>query len=1639
MVDFSDSDDEITSAINADLQRLEISSKEFPNTDTEDFEKLLELDDYDESEIHSTGSPLQRDKQSPGTIDNSRISFPDASLDHGRSKSSQKAGSTSVTQRERSPVSASDRDVPPQKPSGDLSRTETLTADELNQLNRRRLDAASNILIGLREKHGLPTAMTVAANSIAFGTSRGHILVFDLNEQRLKISLEGRSKSTGNGLYNSNLDENGESGRNADADSIVAVTALQFETPKPDAARGISLPLSVNHIVAGYEDGTVLLWNLEYNKESVLADLSRPQTAMQSINPSEQAPQDFAIRQLACLPGRGAYVIMDAQGALYIAYVSSSSKFLPKNKGTRMTVSHQLLLSGRKTAALAMAGPQSFRDEHAVMNKVFRDQSTDNKVEDALRRRMAGVKQRKGLHLLALASKMNVFLTLIYPSAHIVQTLPFNSRRSLDLMSRPSLAWYDPQDKSMISAELRSRDRRREPPTARSRHQFEGQSSLLGGANDATETRLAVCWETNCRIYKVSVDWPTIAEVSARDIEASRSPALIARALEVLPLCNIQLHCRPTTCHWLDSHSLAILDDDENLKLVDYRSRRVKQTISLQHLDLVYRKDAGLSQAMRFYGSSIVAYRGQIFVIGMQEVGVYYIPSRREVLTSLIRAKSYEGAIIYASEMPTMIEMMRLANQSANGGDIAIETDQRSMKVQKRLRNAQIWRRSFLSVINSYNNQAFSDFAAFEDSTSLEVCARLTIEFCLIMNFHEELTGALYRKWCGDTGSMFEQGSSSDLKVREQTRDTFLIALQPYVLSGALGDVSPEIVNSMLDALDREGAASRLEDTLMSVPIEKIDLNESVRLCSKHFLIDALLRIFGESLGDYETPLQKIRDLIRRSEVVESSKGPALAALPERYFMALEECLLERDESKLKAKSDTWNFIIDRQGLPGVSSSYGNLSFLLRLDIARFLQTLKNAFEDPYLDDVMSFNISFGFPIPDRQLVVDILLLVGKDILESESTQGASEEDAKIAMEIVTFVYKSADLHRGSVVLSDTARQQIIDVSMGDSAPHGVGESLLSRLLDDPEFAPALAERHLPMMIAEKGWYRLGFNYYAQQKEHVEALNCLVLTGDSRFHAMALPYLERVLTEMNAHRTGSPSQQQVYAEWIRNRIDFLTSVDIPKTIDIILEFFGFEECIGLAINDFDGDPYTRFEFIGYIVKKLSRSTSKQLEKLDRSRIQLLHGMFLDLMVEVAPGRLARYIDQMLSMSEPSPLQVDISKIMELSLSSGILDAYAICKLYADGAQVALDYICDTLKTELAGADPGTLVKLIACSRKTSVITSEPFTPAPVADTENPFEAGIEVRRSVRRSLTEDSPPLAFRLISVACQVCARMSRQADTPMVDGVSQSWMDLLRSVDVAISGVKASNQKHNLSLGVLKMVMLRAIAVGQDSRALMEFSLQNFATLSSARLAESREMLSSLLDDLAQEVLMHRMLARAAGEDIMEKITRIRAKQSGGWRGRWRPCALCHRGLDPFDGSGVFFRCGHVYHPQCATGLQDPIEQERELDQHNVSCRFCEPERSATLRKGKSPSHENIAQERQNSIFSKEIEQSESLMQALEGKDTSKKDGIKILLGAERLGIRPTIDTSRIPARSHHPQGPSEPIIRADIPVSLLVEHE
>ncbi|CAJ0768017.1 7969_t:CDS:10 [Entrophospora sp. SA101] len=402
--------------------------------------------------------------------------------------------------------------------------------------------------------------------------------------------------------------------------------------------------------------------------------------------------------------------------------------------------------------------------------------------------------------------------------------------------------------------------------------------------------------------------------------------------------------------------------DESNLQFSNYRSS----------IDLAYYH-------------SLRVYKGNLFLLGVNQIYVGTLLSWNDRIDAFVQSGDFLEAISLAT---------LFYNGSSSQTILGLPIDEES-------RHAIVGEELMSLLIDSINH-AFSSERTFQGMIDenngggggvlFHDLAVGCIEACLSMHKEDFLFNDVYERY-----------------AEASAKGILLEVLEPYILDNKINDLPPEIMKDLVNHYETHRMLSRIEQCIWRINPQCLDIDQLVQLCQSEGLYDALIYVWNRSMFDYVSPAVELLGVIRKVLSLEKrhkkkkhrhshnssnsfdsnkfSEGNDLQTMKEnahKFYTYLRNILtgntypngapLSEIEAN-EARTSLYSFVFSglcvvwpksggeliltaENNHNDTEPTYPYLRLFLKYDTKAFLQALDEAFEDSYLNGVMTS----GFP-----------------------------------------------------------------------------------------------------------------------------------------------------------------------------------------------------------------------------------------------------------------------------------------------------------------------------------------------------------------------------------------------------------------------------------------------------------------------------------------------------------------------------------------------------------------------------------------------------------------------------------------------------------------------------------------------------
>ncbi|KAI9264371.1 Golgi CORVET complex core vacuolar protein 8-domain-containing protein [Phascolomyces articulosus] len=567
---------------------------------------------------------------------------------------------------------------------------------------------------------------------------------------------------------------------------------------------------------------------------------------------------------------------------------------------------------------------------------------------------------------------------------------------------------------------------------------------------------LAFSWGNHLTILRVGIESPDNPQSSNRGVRnTSSNKNKRGSKLEFTKYGEYKCRDVIVGLQWINRQILVLITPNEEMILFDPKNMQETERASIRNKQLVYHdrfnsplgdlvtenviitpQQPGLGITDVFmpyrtvemaYYHSLRAYKGKLFMLGLNKLYIGALLSWADRIIALVRA----GDFLEGIELATLFY-----NGKYTQTVVGLPEDEKARKhiVGEKLKE----------LLDASLNYTFSSTRTYEgmadESTSaggggavlFKDLASGCIKACFSMDNLEYLFDVAYDRF-----------SESNV------RGIFLEVLEPYILQDKVSDIPPAVMKDLVNHYCSKRMLSQLEQVIWHVNPSCLDIDQIVSVCHREGLYEAMMYVWNKSMDDYVSPvvemLKVVRSVIKdestrlvipqqfqheqqihfypngehRSRMASAASGktlelmidepeettPGPRANAEKLFDYFKMILTGRTfpdglpmtPSKAnEARSAVYSFIFSGRCViwPKIGGSlvltaddedqmseptYPYLRLLLRFSTKKFLEALEIAFEDPWLnggDDILTSTLEEDMQgkVMSRQIIINTLL-----------------------------------------------------------------------------------------------------------------------------------------------------------------------------------------------------------------------------------------------------------------------------------------------------------------------------------------------------------------------------------------------------------------------------------------------------------------------------------------------------------------------------------------------------------------------------------------------------------------------------------------------------------------------------------------
>ncbi|KAI7859751.1 hypothetical protein BDC45DRAFT_563794 [Circinella umbellata] len=400
---------------------------------------------------------------------------------------------------------------------------------------------------------------------------------------------------------------------------------------------------------------------------------------------------------------------------------------------------------------------------------------------------------------------------------------------------------------------------------------------------------LAFSWGNHLTILRVGIENPDNSQPSNRSTRKSSSnKSKRGSKLEFTKYGEYKCPDVIVGLQWINRQILVLITPNEEMILFDPKNMQETERASIRNKQLVYhdrfnsplgdlvtenviitpqQPGLGISDVFMPYRTvemayyhSIRAYKGKLFMLGLNKLYIGALLSWADRIIALVRA----GDFLEGIELATLFY-----NGKYTQTVVGLPEDEKARKhmVGEKLKE----------LLDASLNFTFAPTRTYEgmadETTSgnpvlLKDLASGCIKACLSMNNLEYLFDVAYDRF-----------------AESEVSGTFLEVLEPYILQDEVSDIPPAVMKDLVNHYCSKRMLSQLEQIIWHVNPQCLDIDQIVSVCHREGLYEAMMYVWNKSMDDYVSPVVEMLKVVRSVIKDESTR----LVVPQPFWQQSEE------------------------------------------------------------------------------------------------------------------------------------------------------------------------------------------------------------------------------------------------------------------------------------------------------------------------------------------------------------------------------------------------------------------------------------------------------------------------------------------------------------------------------------------------------------------------------------------------------------------------------------------------------------------------------------------------------------------------------------------------------------------------------
>ncbi|XP_017885655.1 vacuolar protein sorting-associated protein 8 homolog isoform X2 [Ceratina calcarata] len=539
------------------------------------------------------------------------------------------------------------------------------------------------------------------------------------------------------------------------------------------------------------------------------------------------------------------------------------------------------------------------------------------------------------------------------------------------------------------------------------------------------------------------------------------------------PLRRMTLPYTISNLRWLNPRSLAVLDTQERLHLLDVRAQDNLETLDMSRVGISYASShfkglstgGNVSKAMALAGeracyNTVVTFGTQLLLLGTKSLHVVCIRTWTERLRHLTMQRRYPEALA-----------LGLAFYQDKGKAVVGLRGSRE-------RRKQIARDRVCQVLVQYMEEELNHHGSGDENQDQEI-----VSICVDYSIQLENTEFLF-------GKLWDSVSEC-----EGLKASYLKALEGPLLDGSLKPRLPPLIAQQLVAFyDAEEKLEALQAIVVLLDVDCLDIHQVTTICRERGLWEALIHLQTTALGDFTAPIHQLVPVLQSGLTKDLPDRPSLGTiqLGNALLVYASCCLAGRgfpkddlpENMSQRAKADVLRALLSQHSTCATDNErqYPYLRTLLRFDAKGFLDVMAIAFQEPEFTSEMGLR--------QRQRLVDILISIA---MPNTPLAPGSDDALREDQRNLVLVFVANELAENTVSLEPAVLNRMVETLCwpGNEEARAERESAVLGLVAGRKLRN-MADAVLLRLSEAANFYRVAEIVYSAREDWPQACRCML-------------------------------------------------------------------------------------------------------------------------------------------------------------------------------------------------------------------------------------------------------------------------------------------------------------------------------------------------------------------------------------------------------------------------------------------------------------------------------------------------------------------------------------------------------------------